>query len=118
MRAYRNKICQAPNLDALAKRSLIFNNAYTSVSSCSPSRAALLSGLPSHQNGMYGLHQGEHHFNSFDSVKSLPSILRKNGIKTGMRICFFLIFQLYVARYEILRNYRKETRWSKRCLFI
>jgi N-sulfoglucosamine sulfohydrolase len=36
MGVYRNKICQTPNLDALAKKSLIFNNAYTSVSSCSP----------------------------------------------------------------------------------
>jgi hypothetical protein len=36
MGTYRNKICQTPNLDTLGKRSLIFNNAYTSVSSCSP----------------------------------------------------------------------------------
>jgi N-sulfoglucosamine sulfohydrolase len=36
MGTYRNKICQTPNLDILGKRSLIFNNAYTSVSSCSP----------------------------------------------------------------------------------
>jgi hypothetical protein len=36
MGIYRNKICQTPNLDMLGKKSLIFNNAYTSVSSCSP----------------------------------------------------------------------------------
>lgn len=36
MATYRNKICQTPNLDSLGKKSLIFNNAYTSVSSCSP----------------------------------------------------------------------------------
>ncbi|VVC95476.1 unnamed protein product [Leptidea sinapis] len=52
---YGNKICQTPNIDALARRSVIFNNAFTSVSSCSPSRAALLTGRPSHQNGMYGI---------------------------------------------------------------
>lgn len=84
MGAYRNRICQTPNLDALAKSSLIFNNAFASVSSCSPSRASLLTGLPSHQNGMYGLHQGEHHFNAFDSVKSLPNILNDNNIRTGL----------------------------------
>ncbi|XP_017774623.1 PREDICTED: N-sulphoglucosamine sulphohydrolase [Nicrophorus vespilloides] len=84
MGTYRNKIVQTPNLDALAKNSLIFNNAYTSVSSCSPSRAALLTGTPSHQNGMYGLHQGEHHFNSFDDMRSLPKILKDNQIKTGI----------------------------------
>ncbi|XP_043280801.1 N-sulphoglucosamine sulphohydrolase [Venturia canescens] len=84
MRSYRNNICQAPNLDKLAKDSLIFNNAYTSVSSCSPSRAAMLTGLPSHQNGMYGLHQGVHHFNSFDNIMSLPKILSNNNVRTGI----------------------------------
>lgn len=84
MGAYRNRIVQTPNLDQLAKKSLIFNNAFASVSSCSPSRASILTGMPSHQNGMYGLHQGEHHFNSFDSVKSLPSLLKENRIVTGL----------------------------------
>lgn len=81
---YLNKIVQTPNIDSFAKRSLIFNKAFTSVSSCSPSRAAILTGQPSHQNGMYGLHQAENHFNSFDDVQSLPTILRKNQIKTGL----------------------------------
>ncbi|KAG5873577.1 hypothetical protein JTB14_004835 [Gonioctena quinquepunctata] len=84
MGAYRNKICQTPNLDKLAKQSLIFNKAFTSVSSCSPSRAALLTGMPSHQNGMYGLHQGTNNFNSFESIRSLPKMLKENGIKTGI----------------------------------
>ncbi|KOC65833.1 N-sulfoglucosamine sulfohydrolase [Habropoda laboriosa] len=84
MRSYLNKICQTPNLDKLAKESLLFNNAYSSVSSCSPSRSSLLTGLPSHQNGMYGLHQGIHHFNSFENVQSLPKMLKKNNIRTGI----------------------------------
>ncbi|XP_063618276.1 N-sulphoglucosamine sulphohydrolase [Cydia splendana] len=82
--AYNNKICQTPNIDALARRSVIFNNAFTSVSSCSPSRAALLTGKPSHQNGMYGLHHGVHHFNSFDNVTSLPNMLKRQGVYTGI----------------------------------
>ncbi|XP_050302215.1 N-sulphoglucosamine sulphohydrolase [Anthonomus grandis grandis] len=82
--AYGNKICQTPNLDELSKNSLIFNKAFTSVSSCSPSRSAILTGKPSHQNGMYGLHQGVHHFDSLDNVDSLPKILKRNGIKTGI----------------------------------
>lgn len=40
--------------------------------------------MPSHQNGMYGLHQGIHHFNAFDSVKSLPTFLRENKIRSGL----------------------------------
>ncbi|XP_024937694.1 N-sulphoglucosamine sulphohydrolase isoform X2 [Cephus cinctus] len=40
--------------------------------------------MPSHQNGMYGLHQGVHHFNSFDDVQSLPRIFKRNNIRTGI----------------------------------
>ena len=41
-------------------------------------------GLPQHQNGMYGLHHSYHHFNSFDGVKSLPLVLQKNNVRTGI----------------------------------
>lgn len=81
---YNNSVCRTPHLNLLAQRSLIFKNAFTSVSSCSPSRSAILSGLPQHQNGMYGLHQGVHHFNSFDGVHSLPLILHDHNIRTGI----------------------------------
>uniref|UniRef100_G3TQ41 N-sulfoglucosamine sulfohydrolase n=1 Tax=Loxodonta africana TaxID=9785 RepID=G3TQ41_LOXAF len=46
---YNNSAIATPHLDALARRSLIFRNAFTSVSSCSPSRASLLTGLPQHK---------------------------------------------------------------------
>lgn len=81
---YNNSACKTPNLDNLAKRSAIFKNAFTSVSSCSPSRSSILSGLPQHQNGMYGLYQTVHHFSSFDSVQTLPRILHQHGIYTGI----------------------------------
>ncbi|KAM8992428.1 N-sulfoglucosamine sulfohydrolase isoform 2-T2 [Ara ararauna] len=82
--AYNNSAIRTPSLDSLARRSVVFQNAFTSVSSCSPSRASILTGLPQHQNGMYGLHQDVHHFNSFDSVRSLPQLLRQAGIRTGI----------------------------------
>ncbi|XP_050619988.1 N-sulphoglucosamine sulphohydrolase isoform X1 [Macaca thibetana thibetana] len=82
--AYNNSAIATPHLDALARRSLLFRNAFTSVSSCSPSRASLLTGLPQHQNGMYGLHQDVHHFNSFDKVRSLPLLLSQAGVRTGI----------------------------------
>lgn len=84
MQVYNNSVCQTPNLNALAERSMIFDHAFTSVSSCSPSRSAILTGLPQHQNGMYGLHHQVHHFNSFDGVKSLPKLLQDSGIRTGI----------------------------------
>ncbi|XP_035207120.1 N-sulphoglucosamine sulphohydrolase-like isoform X2 [Stegodyphus dumicola] len=33
---------------------------------------------------MYGLHQSEHHFNSFDEVKSLSALLKERNIRTGI----------------------------------
>ena len=68
---YGNSHVKTPNIDALAERSLVFTRAFTSVSSCSPSRSAVLTGLPQHQNGMYGLHGRVPHFSSFDQVKMI-----------------------------------------------
>uniref|UniRef100_A0A3Q2QVY6 N-sulfoglucosamine sulfohydrolase (sulfamidase) n=1 Tax=Fundulus heteroclitus TaxID=8078 RepID=A0A3Q2QVY6_FUNHE len=81
---YNNSVVHTPHLRALARRSVVFRNAFTSVSSCSPSRSAILTGLPQHQNGMYGLHQGVHHFNSFDGVQSLPLLLGQANVHTGI----------------------------------
>ena len=53
--AYGDKAMQSPHLDALAARGTVFDAATTSVSSCSPSRASLLTGIPTHQNGQWGL---------------------------------------------------------------
>uniref|UniRef100_A0A8B9R353 N-sulfoglucosamine sulfohydrolase n=1 Tax=Anas platyrhynchos TaxID=8839 RepID=A0A8B9R353_ANAPL len=82
--AYNNSAIRTPALDALARHSLLFQNAFTAVSSCSPSRASILTGLPQHQNGMYGLHQDVHHFNSFDGVRSLPQLLSQANVRTGI----------------------------------
>lgn len=84
MKIYGNTACKMPHLDHLAEQSVAFTSAFTTVSSCSPSRSAILTGLPTHQNGMYGLHQGYHHFNSFDGVQSLPRIVSDQGIRTGI----------------------------------
>ncbi|KAH3848942.1 N-sulphoglucosamine sulphohydrolase-like isoform X2 [Dreissena polymorpha] len=81
---YGNQKIRSPHVDALAKRSLLFKNGFTSVSSCSPSRSVVLTGLPVHQNGQYGLAHDVHHFQSFDEVQSLPLILASHGIRTGL----------------------------------
>jgi hypothetical protein len=41
---YNNTVCKTPYLNELAQRSVVFKNAFTSVSSCSPSRSAILTG--------------------------------------------------------------------------
>ena len=82
--AFGNKAISTPNIDTLAAKSTAFDAAFTSVSSCSPSRAAILTGLPTHQNGMYGLHQFPAQFESWNDVISLPNLLNKAAYKTGV----------------------------------
>ena len=80
---YGNKVIKTPNIDLLASEGTRFANAFCTVASCSPSRAVLLSGLQSHANGMYGLEHQQHHFRSFDTVKSLPVLMQRAGYRTA-----------------------------------
>src|SRR6266542_4140902 len=57
---YGNQVIKTPNIDALAQRGVRFTKAYSSVSSCSPSRASIYTGLYTHQNGQYGLQHATH----------------------------------------------------------
>ena len=79
-----NTHIQTPNIAKLASRGTRFTQAFTAVSSCSPSRSAVLTGLPTHQNGMYGLHQYPGNFQSHLDVRTLPRLLNDAGYKTGI----------------------------------
>lgn len=80
---YGNPVIKTPNLDALARDGIRFTEAFCTTASCSPSRSVILSGLQGHHNGMYGLQHQVHHFQSFDTVKSLPVLLSEAGYRTG-----------------------------------
>ena len=92
---YGDPLAKTPNIDALAKAGTRFTHAFASVSSCSPSRATMLTGLPSHQCGQYGLAHATHHFQSFDKTKSIPGILNLAGYKTAV------IAKLHVSPKEV-----------------
>jgi N-sulfoglucosamine sulfohydrolase len=81
---YGDRAAKTPNLDALARRGVRFSHAFAAVSSCSPSRSTLYTGLHTHTNGMYGLAHAEHNFHSRPGVKSLPGLLRPAGYRTGI----------------------------------
>ncbi|MBL4835937.1 MAG: sulfatase [Kordiimonadaceae bacterium] len=81
--AYGNPIIATPSLDQLAQKGVRFTEAHATVSSCSPSRSVLLTGLQNHTNGMYGLEHWEHHFSSLENTPSLPILLSEAGYKTG-----------------------------------
>src|SRR6185312_5850601 len=80
---YGNSVIKTPNIDGLAADGTRFTNAFCTTSSCSPSRSVILTGMFNHANGMYGLEHAEHHFRSFDNVKSLPVMLGEAGYRTA-----------------------------------
>ncbi|XP_033631233.1 N-sulphoglucosamine sulphohydrolase-like isoform X1 [Asterias rubens] len=103
---YNNSVCRTPNINQLAHSSVVIRHAYTSVSSCSPSRSAILTGLPQHQNGMFGLEHSPHHFRSYDDALTLPVILKPAGIKTG------IIGKKHVAPATVFKFDYEETEFN------
>jgi N-sulfoglucosamine sulfohydrolase len=81
---YGNARIKTPHLDALAKRGVRFTHAFATVSSCSPSRASLYTGLYTHTSGQYGLAHAAHNQHTRPQVKSLPHWLRAAGYRTGI----------------------------------
>ena len=68
------------NLLKLAKEGVLFSHAFCCGPTCSPSRAAMLTGTYPHQNGMYGLAQRGFQLN--DNSKHLANYLKTNGYTT------------------------------------
>jgi N-sulfoglucosamine sulfohydrolase len=81
---YGDAKARTPRLDALAKNAVRFRHAFAAVSSCSPSRSVLYTGLHTHTSGQYGLAHGEHNFHTRPGVKSLPGLLGPAGYRTGI----------------------------------
>jgi len=50
---YGGRLVRTPNIDALARDSIVFDRAYTPTAVCSPARASLLTGLYPHSHHMY-----------------------------------------------------------------
>jgi N-sulfoglucosamine sulfohydrolase len=81
---YGNPVLRTPNLDRLAARGTLFTSAFATVSSCSPSRSVIYTGLYSHSNGMYGLAHDVHNQHLLPSVRTLPQYLKAAGYRTGL----------------------------------
>ncbi|MCC5846505.1 MAG: sulfatase [Verrucomicrobia bacterium] len=70
-----------PVLKRFAREGLIFRDAHCAAPTCSPSRAAMLTGRTAHEAGMLGLtHRG---FNFNDPSRHLARILADNGYHTA-----------------------------------
>ncbi|MEG3152404.1 sulfatase [Sphingomonas sp. ZT3P38] len=75
---------RTPRLDRLARDGTRFSQGFAAVSSCSPSRAVINTGLYTHQNGMYGLQHDVHHQSLLDGIETLPAMLRHAGYATAL----------------------------------
>jgi len=77
---YGDPIAQTPNIDRLAKRSVLFENAYCNQAVCSPSRNALLVGLRPQTLGIYDL--ATNFRNSRPDAMTFPQHFKQNGYRT------------------------------------
>ncbi|MBC8165411.1 MAG: sulfatase [Bryobacteraceae bacterium] len=68
---------QTPNIDALAKRGVLFANAHCASPLCNPSRTALLTGLAASTTGIYNNEQ--YWKPNLPDVVSLPAYFKQNG---------------------------------------
>lgn len=89
-----------PNVDALAKKGMQFNNTFAVVPSCSPSRSSINTGMYPHANGHWRntitpkLSDSESQFGRASTkvdkvgiheyIQTLPEILNDNGYYTGI----------------------------------
>ncbi len=74
-----SRLAPTPNLDRLAAEGMLFRKAFVENSLSTPSRACLMTGLYSHQNGQRQLGKG------IDTTKVFFSeILQQNGYQTGV----------------------------------
>ena len=81
---FGNPAASTPNLDRLASQGTRFPNAFAAVSSCSPSRSVILTGLYNHTNGQYGLAHATNNQRTQPFVMSLPRLLNDAGYRTAL----------------------------------
>lgn len=80
--AYGDPQAETPRMDQMAEQGVLFETAWVTSASCSPSRSSIHTGMYPHQNGLIGL---SHHGHSMHkSYPTIASILRDNGYRTGL----------------------------------
>jgi len=72
-----NRAIHTPNLDRLAQGGALFSNAYSSTPTCTPARAALLTGMSPWNHGMLGYGQVAEHY-----AVEMPALLHNAGYRT------------------------------------
>jgi choline-sulfatase len=78
---YGHPLAKTPHLDALAKRSVLFERAYCQFPHCNPSRASLLSGLRPRATRVTD--NADNLYTNIPGVVTLPHYFRRNGYATA-----------------------------------
>lgn len=79
MSCYDSKINETPHLDRIANEGMRFDNCFCTNSICAPSRAAILTGMYNHKNGVKTL--GD----TFDSRQpTVQKMMKENGYQTAL----------------------------------
>ncbi|MBI5802853.1 MAG: sulfatase [Verrucomicrobia bacterium] len=78
---YGHPVAKTPNLDALAKRAVLFERAYCQFPHCNPSRASMMSGLRPHTTRVTD--NADNLYQNLPGVMTLPHHFRRNGYATA-----------------------------------
>ena len=77
-----NDVIETPAIDAIGQSGIVFNSAFVSAPSCTPSRAAVVTGMPFYRCGTNAFLRCREYGKAPDPYKSLPGfseLLVKNG---------------------------------------
>ena len=77
---YGDKYVKTPNIDYLANEGVLFKNAFCSAPSCSPARAAMLSG-----KDIWQLGEAANLWSSFPKITVFTELLEESGYKVGIQ---------------------------------
>ncbi|MDZ4289622.1 MAG: sulfatase [Prosthecobacter sp.] len=77
---YGDPTVKSPNLDALAKRGMVFNRSYVQQALCSPSRISMLSGRYPATTGIFEI--GRRLRTTMPDITTLPQHFKNNGYHT------------------------------------
>ena len=88
---------KTPNVDSLLDKSVRFSNTYVAEPTCSPSRAALLTGMHERVNGV-GF-TSSYKLTESQWQRTYPALVRKAGYHTGFVGKFGVEYPLYRARH-------------------
>lgn len=94
-----------PNLQRLAEQGMLLRNAHCAAPTCSPSRAALLTGQSPHSCGQFGLVNRGCILR--DTQKHLANVLRVNGYHTAQVGVHHVVKDLASVGYESIPAERK-----------